>query len=108
MKSAFLSHQDDNVATMLEDAADSPVRLVGAPGRPPVAAVGSIPLAHKIALCAIAAGEPIVKYGVTIGIATRDIEAGEWVHLHNCRSQLDERSGKFESGREEGSESKYA
>jgi len=33
---------------------------------------------------------------VVIGIATRRIEPGEWVHLHNCRSQLDERSGSFD------------
>jgi altronate dehydratase small subunit len=26
----------------------------------------------------------------------RRIEPGDWVHLHNCRSQLDERSGSFD------------
>jgi hypothetical protein len=33
-----------------------------------------------------------VKYGVTIGVATEPIGAGTWVHTHNCRSELDERS----------------
>lgn len=43
-------------------------------------------LGHKLASRAIAAGEKIVKYGVPIGSATRDIAAGEHVHLHNMQS----------------------
>jgi hypothetical protein len=34
----------------------------------------------------IAAGEKIIKYGVPIGSATRDIGAGEHVHTHNVQS----------------------
>ena len=45
-----------------------------------------IPMAHKIASHAIAAGETILKYGMPIGIATADIAAGEHVHIHNIRS----------------------
>jgi altronate dehydratase small subunit len=43
-------------------------------------------LGHKLAARAIAAGEKIVKYGVPIGSATRDIAVGEHVHLHNMQS----------------------
>ena len=43
-------------------------------------------LGHKLALRQIAQGEKILKYGVPIGSATRDIEAGEHVHLHNMQS----------------------
>lgn len=43
-------------------------------------------LGHKIAACNIAAGQKIVKYGAPIGSATRDIRAGEHVHLHNIKS----------------------
>lgn len=43
-------------------------------------------LGHKLALGPIAAGDKILKYGVSIGSATRDIAAGEHVHLHNMRS----------------------
>jgi altronate hydrolase len=42
-----------------------------------------IPLGHKIAVRSIAAGDPIRKYGQTIGFATRAIEAGQWVHVQN-------------------------
>jgi len=43
-------------------------------------------LGHKIAARDIHAGEKIYKYGVPIGSATRDIQAGEHVHLHNMKS----------------------
>ena len=36
--------------------------------------------------------EMIVKYGVVIGRATKDIPMGSWVHLHVMRSNYDERS----------------
>lgn len=45
-----------------------------------------IPLGHKVARTAIPAGESAIKYGAPIGIATRDIAAGEHVHIHNLRS----------------------
>ena len=48
---------------------------------------------HKYALCAIAEGETIVKYGTPIGHATRDIAPGEHVHSHNMATNL---SGKME------------
>lgn len=41
---------------------------------------------HKIALCAIASGEPVIKYGCAIGIASRDIAPGTHVHTHNVAS----------------------
>jgi hypothetical protein len=46
----------------------------------------NIPLGFKIAGCNIATHEPVVKYGVSIGSATRDIVLGELVHLHNMKS----------------------
>jgi hypothetical protein len=46
----------------------------------------SVPLGFKVAACNIAINETIVKYGVPIGSATRDIVPGELVHLHNMKS----------------------
>jgi len=43
-----------------------------------------IPAGHKIALRDIAADEEILKYGEPIGVATAAIDAGYWVHIHNC------------------------
>jgi altronate dehydratase small subunit len=45
-----------------------------------------VPFGHKFALVSIADGEPVSKYGETIGKATDDIAPGEWVHTHNCES----------------------
>lgn len=42
-----------------------------------------IPRGHKLATLAIESGSPVVKYGQIIGFATRRIEAGEHVHIHN-------------------------
>jgi altronate hydrolase len=53
---------------------------------------GEIPAGHKVALRPIAEGERIVKYGFPIGIATKPVAKGEWVHVHNVRTALNESS----------------
>ena len=45
---------------------------------------------HKYARRAIRAGENVVKYGMPIGHATRDIAPGEHVHVHNVATNLGE------------------
>jgi len=45
-----------------------------------------LPLGHKLARRAIAAGDRIVKYGAPIGSATAAIAAGAHVHVHNVKS----------------------
>lgn len=40
----------------------------------------------KLAGCPIATGTPVLKYGQPIGTATQDIGCGEWVHVHNLKS----------------------
>jgi altronate dehydratase len=42
-----------------------------------------IPVGHKIALVDMKAGDPVIKYGQTIGEATREIREYEHVHTHN-------------------------
>ena len=46
-----------------------------------------VPLGHKIALRDLPAGEQVIKYGIAIGRATRDIRAGEHVHVHNIKGE---------------------
>lgn len=43
---------------------------------------------HKYALCDLAAGETVVKYGNPIGHATKAIRKGEHVHSHNMETNL--------------------
>src|SRR4051794_8708852 len=65
----------DNVAIIVEPegAAQGSLLASGLTARE------RIPQAHKIALCDIAAGGPVVRYAQTIGLATRPIAAGSWV-----------------------------
>ena len=96
MTIAFRIHAADNVATMLDDAgAGDNVELRGE-ACDAVTAPEAIAYGHKIALAAIAAGEPVMKFGIPIGHAATAIAAGAWVHLHNCESGFDERSGGFD------------
>ncbi|MDR1916326.1 MAG: altronate dehydratase family protein [Synergistaceae bacterium] len=48
----------------------------------------NIPAGHKAAGRNIATGEPVIKYGHTIGAAARDIKQGDWVHEHNVTARL--------------------
>lgn len=45
--------------------------------------IEDIQAGHKIALENIAAGEKVYRYGEPIVEATRTINRGEWVHVHN-------------------------
>jgi altronate hydrolase len=66
--------------------------VVVASGRVPAGAMAAgegvrasqaIPSGHKMATRAIAAGEPVLKYGQVIGQATKDIPAGAHIHVDN-------------------------
>ena len=43
----------------------------------------AIDMGHKISLETIEPGQPIKKFGQTIGFATQPIPQGTWVHVHN-------------------------
>jgi altronate hydrolase len=77
----------DSVATALRDMAAGETALGVTLSEP----VGK---GHKVAVKAIAAGAPVLKFGFPIGRATRDIEPGEHVHTHNVATAL-ETSGSY-------------
>jgi altronate dehydratase len=83
VKPALVISERDNVATALE--ALEPGREIIAGGRQ-VLVRERIPHGHKVALAAIVTGQPVVKYGSPIGLASVDIEAGAHVHVHNVAS----------------------
>ncbi|MBR4210208.1 MAG: altronate dehydratase [Lachnospiraceae bacterium] len=80
-------HPSDNVAVALADLPQGTTVTVDGVE---VTAAEAITRGHKIALQDIAAGEPIVKYGNTIALATKDIKKGTWVHTHNVHTGLSE------------------
>jgi hypothetical protein len=89
---AFQVHANDNVATLIDDVrADDAVQVIG-PGATTLTARDAITSGHKIALVDITSGAAVRKFGVIIGTATVDIRRGSWVHLHNIRSNFDQRS----------------
>ncbi|HEY8305380.1 MAG TPA: UxaA family hydrolase [Lapillicoccus sp.] len=45
-----------------------------------------VELGHKVAAATIELGQPVVRGGMAIGLATRRIEVGDWVHTHNLVS----------------------
>lgn len=71
-------HDSDNVVIAITDLEPGDA-LAPSDG----AASTRVPRGHKAALTPIAAGEKVVKYGQTIGVASRDIAAGEHMHVHN-------------------------
>ena len=73
----------DNVAVAIRALAAGAIVTIGDARVNVERAVG---VGHKIAARAIAAGEPIVKYGCPIGRATRAIAPGDYVHTHNVAS----------------------
>ena len=48
-----------------------------------VRVAAAVPAGHKIAVRDVAAGQPVRRYDQIIGFASRDIKAGEHVHVHN-------------------------
>ena len=55
-----------------------------------VTAEEEIPTGHKIALRDIPAGEAVIKYGVPIGRATKNIPVGTHAHVHNIEDITEE------------------
>ncbi|MFT3813133.1 MAG: altronate dehydratase family protein [Acidovorax sp.] len=50
-----------------------------------VTVAGLVPPGHKVATRAIAAGEPVRRYGQIIGFASKPILPGQHVHVHNLQ-----------------------
>jgi len=65
--------QQDNVAIAVSRV---PASTIVADG---LMTLEDIPEGHKVALQAIGQGSAIVRYGVTIGYASQDIMAGQWI-----------------------------
>lgn len=83
MNAVLVISERDNVATALETI-DAGREILA--GGATIVAAEAIPRGHKLAVRAIRAGEPVVKYGSPIGMASADIAAGAHVHTHNVAS----------------------
>lgn len=87
MRNAMIIDSKDNVAVAIEPIAKGDTVTYVCDGKDvSLKAQEDITIYHKLATRDIAKGEPIVKYGEHIGIASCDIKAGEHVHVHNVES----------------------
>lgn len=76
-------HAEDNVAMALSDFTKGSAIEVG---NTRITFVDDIAYGHKFAVKRIAAEAPVIKFAETIGVAKRNIDVGEHVHVHNIRS----------------------
>jgi galactarate dehydratase len=74
-------HEADNVAIVVTDgglkSGDSVRKNATAE---PVTLVSAVPQGHKVAMVDIPAGQTVIRYNVSIGLAKENIAAGSWVH----------------------------
>lgn len=86
---ALMHTADDDVAVAIEDLAagsEAKVMTIEGGGVGTFTIVEDIPLGHKFATRDIPAGDEVIKYGRTIGMATQVIPKGAHAHVQNIRS----------------------
>lgn len=91
MAHSFLVHAPDDVVGVavqdIEPGTAVPGKIQSNGDEFTLDVVDPVPLGHKVALRPLAPGEQVIKYGIAIGRATRDIRAGEHVHVHNVKGE---------------------
>jgi altronate dehydratase small subunit len=86
---ALIVHENDNVANLIGPGTKGQSVECVVEGKQQTRAVtllDDIPPNHKFAPVDIKSGEAIVKYGLSIGRASCDIQKGRHVHVHNIES----------------------
>ncbi|MDQ0337956.1 altronate dehydratase small subunit [Caldalkalibacillus uzonensis] len=100
-KKVYVIKPEDNTGTVISDnvrAGQSIEVRIG--DRTELIKIQSdIPYGHKIAVRDIKKGEQILKYGLSIGTATEDIQQGAHVHIHNMESNRG-RGDRYKSEKE--------
>lgn len=80
----FVIDDQDNVATNVADEIPKGTK-VEVKGMT-IETLDVIPYGHKMALQPIPKGGTVLKYALSIGSATEDIQPGNHVHIHNVES----------------------
>lgn len=79
----ILLHPDDNVLVCVAQIRAGDIIRID---QEPVTSAGDIGVGHKVARCALRAGEKIIKYGAPIGSMSEAARKGAHVHMHNMQS----------------------
>ena len=83
MANLILLHPDDNVLVCVAAVAAGETLAIDGEA---LAAPGDVAVGHKVARRPLAAGERVIKYGAPIGSMTQPAARGDWVHMHNMKS----------------------
>ena len=84
---AVLVNPKDNIAVAIKEIKSG--ETVTGIGDREVRANEDIMRNHKVAIAEVAENQPVLKYGETIGFASRPIRPGDWVHSHNMKWEGD-------------------
>ncbi|UAK23052.1 UxaA family hydrolase [Sphingomonas nostoxanthinifaciens] len=79
----ILLHEDDNVLVAVAPIEAGDLLPIGGGTIP---AREGITVGHKVARHALRPGDKVIKYGAPIGSMTAAADAGDWVHMHNMKS----------------------
>ena len=86
MQNFLKINDNDNVVVALQEIpAGTAITLENGTS---VTATEEIPAGHKMAICDIAEGSEVIKYGYRIGNAKEAIKTGSWIHTHNVKTAL--------------------
>ncbi|SFD35831.1 (2R)-sulfolactate sulfo-lyase subunit alpha [Bacillus sp. OV194] len=85
----LIHHQGDHVGVATQDIAEGETVTgiyMDDNSEVQVIVKGNVPLGHKIALVDLQTGEPVLKYGIQIGLTTCEWKVGDYVHTHNIKT----------------------
>lgn len=78
---------EDNVATAIREVSEGETVTVDVgDDEVTIDVLEDVRFGHKIALTDFEEGDTVYKYGLSVGTASTEIDAGEWVHVHNVES----------------------
>ena len=88
-RKALIIHTDDNLANLIGPGKKGEAvecTIEGQQEKCTSSLLDDIPPNHKFARVDLKAGDTIIKYGLNMGRASRDIQCGQYVHVHNIES----------------------
>ncbi|WP_019447514.1 UxaA family hydrolase [Cupriavidus sp. BIS7] len=86
MPRAIVLNRADNVATLLDAGRAGDKCQLEGEKTGELVLLQDVPFGHKICVADTSAGSQILKYGQVIGMASRAVQAGEHMHVHNIES----------------------
>jgi altronate dehydratase small subunit len=86
-KTVMMKPEDSVAVALSEIPAGTTVKVMCQDQTFVVQLQDNIDFGHKFAVVPIKQGQDVLKYGEVIGVASRDIDVGEHVHVHNVEGK---------------------